>query len=784
VQSKNLDHSVNKEQQLRLKRSKGALAASLALIAWLSVGVHLQLVNPLAVSITTGWVFAISSIVFWLQKTGRNLRFKDPSFTEPLVLAATVCTLSNAIFLDPTSSGAVLLWLMLALVFSTFTSSPRSIMQIAYWMVIGLVTVAYIHHHLNKSRTFGVMLWHYSVILGALLSIATYGVWLNRSKAKNRRRQQLADITISSMADAVLNLDEYGEIVSANPAAERLFGVTRNTFRQLGLAETLKLVLLKSNDSQARWLLQHCGAKSGTARGRPYPMVAAANNRSLKVTFDINTLLEGYKTKRRIEVTLNQVLNKDSSNAGLLLVFKDITEQFNLMEQLNFDSTHDSMTGLLNRRGFEAKLDELEQIFQTHKLNTEFTIAILDLDNLKVVNDTCGHLAGDRLIESIGDALRSYSRPQDTVARYGGDEFAFIFSEASAIQAKDICERLVEQIKALGFQWEGKFFKTGASVGCLSVSKENFSRENCVSKADSALYLAKELGKGRIQFYDLKDSKITNKSQALDWASKINHAIENDSFQLYAQRVVSFDEQHADHFEVLLRLQDDDGKVIAPIHFLPAAERFNLMPSIDRWVLSHSLASVQQFHKKHRSYPKIAINLSAQSVMEVGFLDYVIEQVSTSEIPAHYISFELTETVAVGNFTGTRQFIEQVRLLGCEFQLDDVGAGFNSFSYLRELTFDAIKIDGHYVKDLPKKDVNRSIVQALANAASSINLQTIAEMIEDEATANTLLNMGIVQLQGYYFHRPEPMSAAFEACEPETKRLLMHRYRQALTDSA
>jgi ammonium transporter, Amt family len=783
VQIKDIDHSVNKEQLLRLKRSKGALAASLALVAWLSVGVHLQLVNPLAVGITTGWVIAISSVVFWLQKTGRNLKFKDPSFTEPLVLAATVCTLGNAIFLDPTSSGVVLLWLMLALVFSTFTSSPRSIMQIAYWMVIGLVTIAYIHHHISKGRSFGVMLWHYSVILGALLSIASYGVWLNTSKAKNRRRQQLADITISSMTDAVLNLDEHGEIVSANPAAERLFGVAKSAFRQLGITETLKLVLVNSNDSQARRLLQHCSAMSGMVRGRSHPK-AAGNDRNLKVTFDIHTLLEGYKTKRRIEVTLNQVLNDDSSNAGLLLVFKDITEQFNLMEQLNFDSTHDSMTGLLNRRGFEAKLDELEQVFQLHHLNAEFTIAILDLDNLKIVNDTCGHLAGDRLIECVGDALRSYSRPQDTVARYGGDEFAFIFSEANSLQAKDICERLVEQIKALGFQWDGKLFKTGASVGCLSVSKENFSRESCLSKADSALYLAKELGKGRVQFYDLKDSKITNKSEALDWASKINHAIENDLFHLYAQRVVSFDDQHADHFEVLLRLQEDAGKIIAPVHFLPAAERFHLMPSIDRWVLSKSLAAVQQFHKKYHSYPKIAINLSAQSVMEVGFLDFVIEQVSTSEIPAHYISFELTETVAIGNFTGTRQFIEQIRLLGCEFQLDDVGAGFNSFSYLRDLTFDAIKIDGHYVKDLHRIDVNRSIVQALANAASSIHLHTIAEMIEDEATANTLLDMGITQLQGFYFHKPEPMQAAFEAGEPEAKRLLMHRYRQTITDSA
>jgi diguanylate cyclase (GGDEF)-like protein len=711
---------------------------------------------------------SVAAVVFWLQISNRNLKFSDPSFTQPLVFSAITCILGNAIFLDAASTAISFIWLLTAIAFSTFTSNPRSIMQTAYLVGLAVCISGYLQYHLQPGRSIAIMMWQGSAFLGAIFSIAAYGVWFNQNKVKNRQRQLLADLTISSMTDAVLNLDPQGIIVSVNPAAERLFDIPRVALTKLELQDVLDRVLVTLGDSQANWLIQNCRARTThTVRGKATKRTISTQ--PIKVTFEANVKIERYKTKRRIEATLNSVSDEQGQNAGLLLVFKDVTEQFNLMQQLNFDSTHDSMTGILNRRGFEAKLDDIQVYINASSNSRQFTVAMLDLDNLKIVNDTCGHHAGDNLIEQASEIIRSQIRNTDIVARYGGDEFAFIFYDTTPSQVKETCERIVSAIKELNFQWEDKLFKTGASVGCINLSSENFSRDECLSKADSALYLAKELGKGRVQFHDLDDSHISDKSAALDWAWKINHAIEKNQFQLFAQRIVSFDIDRDDHFEVLLRLRSSENNIVPPIEFLPAAERFHLMPSIDRWVIENSLHAMNKFQESHGQHPKIAINLSAQSLVEVDFLDFVISNISSSKVPADHICFELTETVAVGNFSGVRQFIEQVRLLGCEFQLDDVGAGFNSFSYLSELTFDAIKIDGHYIKDMLSNDANRGIVESLIRASKSIGLHSIAEMIEDKATAEALIDMGFTDLQGYYFHRPEPIMAAFESHEPKTK---------------
>jgi diguanylate cyclase (GGDEF)-like protein len=760
VPLKNLPTSEEKSQALRINRSKAAFATSLALLAWLCLGFQLGLVNGIAVAVSAAWIFGYAIIVFWLQLTNRNLKFNDPSLTQPLVLAAIACVLGNTIFLDAVSSAVAFIWLLTAVGFSTLHSKPSAMKQMAYWTAIAMCICGYLQYHLQPGRSIAIMLWQGSAFLGAILTVSIFGIWANKIKTKNRQKQLLADLTISSMTDAVLNLDSDGRIVSANPAAEKLFDLQRSVITQQLVPELLNRILVSQPDKQADWLVQNLRERSRHAiRGREQTRTLAI--KTLKVTFEVNKTLERYKSKRRLEATLGPVKDEYGKNAGLLLVLKDVTEQFNLLKQLNFDSTHDSMTGLLNRRGFEAKLDELDVLINASPRVSKTTIAMLDLDNLKIVNDTCGHLAGDRLIEQASDAIRRATRQTDLVARYGGDEFALIFPDTSAIKAREICERIILAIKELGFQWEGKLFKTGASVGCVNITKGNFPREQWLSKADSALYLAKELGKGRVQFHDLDDAQISDKSAALDWAWRINDAIEKNQFQLYAQRIVSTDPECEDHFEILIRLQTSDGKIVPPISFLPAAERFQLMPSIDRWVIENSFKALNHFHQTHGKFPKAAINLSAQSLMDVGFLDFVVSKISSHNLPADRLCFELTETVAVTNLEGARQFIEQIRLLGCEFQLDDVGAGFNAFSYLSDLTFDAIKIDGHYIKGIATNDANRGIVESLVRAADSIGLQTIAEMIEDQATAQTLISMGINHLQGYYFHKPEPIVSAF-----------------------
>jgi diguanylate cyclase (GGDEF)-like protein len=760
VLTKDLPISEQKSQKLRINRSKSAFVTSLSLLAWLCVGFQFGIISGVAISVTAAWIFSFASVVFWLQLSNRNLKFRDPSFTQPQVLAAVACILGNAVFLDAASTAVTFIWLLTAISFGTFMSNPGSIKQTTYLTAMAICICGYLQYHLQTGRSLAVIIWQGSAFLGAIFTISAYGIWANENKAKNRKRQLLADLTISSMTDAVLNLDSDGKIVSANPAAEKLFDLPRSQLSKRSISELLSRILVTQPDKQADWLIQNLKTRTThTVRGRTTKQ--APPNQTIKATFDVTKKLERYQSKRRVEATIDPVQDENGISAGLLLVFKDVTEQFNLMQQLNFDSTHDSMTGLLNRRGFEAKLDELNTKIIESSKNPKVTIAMLDLDNLKIVNDTCGHHAGDKLIEQASAIVNRQVGSSGFVARYGGDEFAIIFNDTSILDVKEACELIILAIKELNFQWEDKLFKTGASVGCFNLANGNFSREQWLSKADSALYLAKELGKGRVHFYDLQDSHTFDKSTALDWAWKINHAIEKNKFQLYAQRIVSVAPDREDHFEILIRLQTHDNDIISPVNFLPAAERFNLMPYVDRWVIENSLKALNEFQVKSGKYIKIAINLSAQSLVEVDFLDFVIAQIASSKVPAEHICFELTETVAIGNFAEARQFIEQVRLLGCEFQLDDVGAGFNAFSYLSELTFDAIKIDGHYVKNMLSNEANRGIVESLVRASNSIGLHVIAEMIEDAATAEALVRMGVVHLQGYHFHRPEPILAAF-----------------------
>jgi diguanylate cyclase (GGDEF)-like protein len=496
-----------KSQALRVQRSKVGFASSIALLLWLTGGHYLGMVSGPAILGSAIWIIGIWSAVFWLQYTNRNLKCKDPTFTQPLVFAAICCVLVNALFLDAASTNVVFTWVLISVGFATFGNSGKSIAQVTYISFLAIFAFGYIKHQIDPKQSLVIMIWQMSAFIGALVAIATYGAWAIKNKHKNRHQQLLADLTISSMTDAVLNLDAEGHIISANPAAERLFDTPKATLRNRTLDDILARILVTNVDDQATLLVQSCNALVEHA------VVGRTTNLHNTVTltkasFEVFTKLDGYKTKRRVEASLNPVKDKDNRTAGILLLVKDITEQSNLIAQLDFDSTHDSMTGLLNRRAFEAKLENLE--ISENPATKQYTVAILDLDNLKTVNDTCGHQAGDELIERATKCITRHVRSTDSVSRYGGDEFAVIFGHSTREEAQAICERIVLAIKELNFQWNGKHFKTGASMGCFTLSDDGFSKEACLAKADSALYLAKELGKGRVQFYDLELTAVNS----------------------------------------------------------------------------------------------------------------------------------------------------------------------------------------------------------------------------------------------------------------------------------
>jgi diguanylate cyclase (GGDEF)-like protein len=741
------DFDTAKAQKLRLNRVYAAIFVSTAFLVWLAAGTLVEQVSWNAVAWSTVWVAICAFAAIISIQTHANLRLKDPSLTRALVLAGASCIVANSLLLDAAGTNILSIAVLLTFAFAALTGSTRFLLQLSAGIILMMLSAQL--YRLRESVDLSVMLWHTTIPVATLLMLAVYAGRMNQAKEASRNKLALANITIRAMNDAVINLDAKGRIIDLNPAACALLNWRAPEAAHSQFAQTLQSLALNRYDPDVvRFLAQCCGE------------LTFSSNEVLRCHFHLQAGNRSQPRARHVEAVLKPVLDAGKHLVGQLVVMKDVTEHYALLERLEHDSTHDSMTGLLNRRGLEQALDRLQQTLPDAHAKVQTVIAVLDLDNLKIVNDTCGHSAGDHLIQKISQLLLSKLQAQDVFARYGGDEFALLLSNRTETQARQLFDNMLHCIREMNFSWEGKKFRTGASVGAVVVDIKTFEGHESLFKADSALYLAKELGKGRVQFHHPGDEQVARKDRQLGWAWRINNALENNLFDLFAQKIVSFNPQVEDHWEVLLRLRDEEGSLISPISFLPSAERFDLMPAIDRWVISQSLERMSRAQSLGMHIPKIAINISAQSLREQGFLEFVEQAVLCCPVPSHRISFELTETVAIQSVATAENFIQRIRALGCEFQLDDVGAGFNSFSYLKTLKFDAIKIDGHYIRDITSNGVNRKLVDSLVRAADSLGLKTIAEMVETDAVAQQLREMGVAHMQGYHFHRPEPFLTA------------------------
>jgi diguanylate cyclase (GGDEF)-like protein len=760
-------------QSLRLKRSFAAAWVSLALVAWLAIGALLDKVSWLAVAATAGLLCVATMAVVTTIRKNWNLALSDPDLTLPIVLTACSCVLLNAAFLDNASSNVLILWLLLAFSFGAITAPARVLCQLA--VCIGLLILSLYGWKVWQKSLPPQAFWFAAVPVVALLALASYGGKINDRKRRTRARQQLADLTFKTMSDAVLNLDPNGVVQGFNPAALKLFPQLGVMPGEMQFTAFIKSQVPNPEDVQVQEVIDSIlpGDSSAQVKGlEPAELETKTNIFDIFVTQSSDYISNSEPTKtekrrtekrlHRVETSISRVIDCSGALTGHLVVIKDITESHNSMLMLNHESNHDPMTNLLNRRGINRALQNVERAL-TLEPQARFAILIVDLDNLKIVNDTCGHMAGDALIQSVADLLKGSIRAGDVIGRFGGDEFAIIISHTSQAEVASISQRIVDSTRSMNFVWEGKNFRTGASIGAIVVDHSSFDIVGSLAKADSALYLAKDLGKGRVQFHSENDAQIEKKSKQLDWAWRLNNAAENNAFTLFAQRIVTLDQNSISHFEVLLRLKNDDGTLISPIAFIPAAERFNLMPMIDKWVINRCVAQLRSLHRECGVIPKVTINLSAQSLNEPGFLEFAENALQSSGLALNNIGFELTETLAVTNFAVAKQFIDRLRGLGCEFYLDDVGAGFNSISYLEKLTFDAIKIDGHHVKSMMTDPVSLSLVKTLTDASHAMGLKTIAEMVETPATVDFLVELGIRSFQGYHFHVPEPLEIALRS---------------------
>jgi diguanylate cyclase (GGDEF)-like protein len=417
---------------------------------------------------------------------------------------------------------------------------------------------------------------------------------------------------------------------------------------------------------------------------------------------------------------------------------------------------HDSLTGLNNRTSFQRGLERL--LDQARRQDVRHSLLFLDLDQFKVVNDTCGHLAGDEMLKQLAGVLHRSIRANDQLARLGGDEFCILLENCVLERAREIAETVRIAVHDFRFLWNGKFFSVGVSIGIVGIDRHCGSANDILSSADIACYAAKDRGRDSIQVYERDDLELTRRRSEMDWVSRIDDALHSGYFQLWRQPIRSLsddDEHRVHHYELLLRMLDHDGNVVLPGAFLPAAERYDRMREIDRWVVDNALKYVG----KHQEYGEQfhAINLSGASMGDDSLCKFVRDRITTHGVDPRSICFEVTETVAIGNFKAAVDFMQNLRGIGCRFSLDDFGSGLSSFAYLKSLPVDFIKIDGRFIRNLSADPMDRAIVEAIHRVAHVANLRTIAEFVEDTSVIDVLRAIGVDFAQGYGIGRPKPV---------------------------
>ena len=551
------------------------------------------------------------------------------------------------------------------------------------------------------------------------------------------QEKELSQITLQSIGDAVITTDDKGTITYMNPVAEELTKWSHEEGVGLPLYTVFNVINEETGQPNNELIKRvlHEGIAVGLA------------NHTVLICKD--------DTKRAIEDSAAPILDQAGEIKGIVIVFHDVTYARKMAQEMSWQASHDALTQLYNRHKFENILGELINSITADSHPHAFLY--LDLDQFKIVNDTCGHIAGDELLRQVSTILKSRVRDIDTVARLGGDEFGILLNACPIDQAHRIANQIRESVQDFRFAWENKSFTVAVSIGLVPVT-DTFQDVNDVMRiADIACYAAKDIGRNRIHIYHSEDEELKLRQGEMEWVTRINHALEENRFLLYQQKIVSFDKDTNDkeHFEILVRMLGEKADIIPPMAFIPAAERYNLMPQIDSWVISHAFEKISTF--KNRDINFFSLNLSGQSLGDDKFLDFVINEIERFNIPPGMLCFEITETAAIINFTQAIHFINVLKQKGCLFALDDFGSGISSFGYLKNLAVDFLKIDGGFVRDMLNDRIDYAMVESINSIGHTMNILTIAEFVENEGIAEELRQMGVNYGQGFGLSRPEPL---------------------------
>ncbi len=436
----------------------------------------------------------------------------------------------------------------------------------------------------------------------------------------------------------------------------------------------------------------------------------------------------------------------------------DVTEEFVLSNELSYQASHDELTGLVNRREFDIRLRRA--LTNARAQNSRHALCYLDLVQFKVVNDTCGHVAGDELLRRIGAVLDQTVRKGDTLARLGGDEFGVLLEHCGLDQAERVAKVILEAVESFHFEWEDSNFKIGVSIGLVPISADSGDVTDVLSAADTACYEAKDQGRNRYHVYHAEDEDLVRRHGEMQWVGRINQALDEERFVLFYQPIIPIGDNgmHKERMELLVRMVDEDGGLLLPGGFLPAAERYGLSSKLDRWVVENAIRWLSEHRASADRLEMCSINVSGHSLNDAGFAEFVINQLKALQVPPELVCFEITETTAIANLKSAIAFMKELNKIGCRFALDDFGSGVSSFAYLRSLPVDILKIDGQFVRDMATDEVDAGMVTAINEIARVMKKETVAEFVETDAVLERLKKVGVDFAQGYGVGRPAPLS--------------------------
>ncbi|MEO7493300.1 MAG: EAL domain-containing protein [Massilia sp.] len=563
---------------------------------------------------------------------------------------------------------------------------------------------------------------------------------LKRAQLQAATEKERAQVTLAAITDGVVTVDGDGTVHTMNPAAERLAGTSLADARGRRFDAVLHF---EDAASAARigQAIARCVAERRVITNLPYATLVGGGQRYA------------------VENAVAPIVLPTGELIGVVLVFHDVTESKRLLRRLGFEASHDALTGLINRREFEARLQRAIERAR-HADADSSALLYMDLDQFKVVNDTCGHPAGDDLLGQLARLYAEHVRERDTLARIGGDEFAMIIEHCGVEEALAVANKILDTTRGFRYSCKGRVFQLGVSIGVSPVDQTTASVEDAMRRADHACYIAKERGRNRVYVHYKDDSDVARRRSDMHWVTRLSHAFQHEQLQLYCQPIVALsDDTPQLHYEILLRLKDGRGAPIAPGSFMAAAERYDVILKIDRSVLTRTLDWLAANPEHMHGLEMCSINLSRRSLADPSFHKFAADLIDNSPVPASKLCFEITEHGAIADMQKTIAFIEALSARGCRFSLDDFGTGMTSFSYLKQLPVDFIKIDGSFIQSMSSSQVDYEMVRFTNDISHMMGRKTIAEYVSDPDILDKLRRIGVDFAQGYWVGKPRPLAA-------------------------